>query len=361
MFRKQQFSDKSFPFYNTAFLLLLFFYCWFRQFILSGAAIVDIIFWPGAYFLSLWILSPAVLYFFSTTIPLGRSGFLQKNSLLSTGFGLLHFLFTGLLILVLERFFRLPEHYSLSRIGDYLLSYWPYAIEGLLWYWLYTGVLLFAFNQKKLKEEKKKLQEIEQELVASQLNMLRTELNPHFLFNAMNSIAMKVRLKENTHAVSMIAALNDLLRVVLSRKKEKMIGLKEEIEILDKYLSIEKTRFGEQVEIQLSFPEHLHKARVPQLILQPLVENAFKHGIKESLSKQVISVSAEAEENFLVLRIYNTSAAGYRVISADYAGGIGLSNVIHRLRRLYGTNFRFQAVTLDKGVEFRISLPYRPV
>jgi two-component system, LytTR family, sensor kinase len=216
-------------------------------------------------------------------------------------------------------------------------------------------------TRERLSFEMQRSETIQKELAASDLSALRTELNPHFLFNAMNSIAMKVRLKENKLAVAMIASLNDLLRSVLSRTRGKTVPLSEEINLLNKYLMIEKVRFGEQVEVTQDFGNDLLASHVPQMILQPLVENAFKHGVKDNLSQQRVSITAERENGSLVLTVFNTTEKMQRFDTFDGASGIGLPNVVHRLRRHYGTDFRFQSMSSGTGIAFRITLPFRSI
>jgi two-component system, LytTR family, sensor kinase len=255
----------------------------------------------------------------------------------------------------LERFFKLPEHYNFFEPASYIRQSWPYAVDGMLWYWGYIFVFLYLQTRERLAVEKQKSEAIQKELAASDLSVLRTELNPHFLFNAMNSIAMKVRLKENKLAVAMIASLNDLLRSVLSRKRDKTVPLSEEIELLNKYLMIERVRFGEQVEVTQDFLP----ANVPQMILQPLVENAFKHGVKDSLREQKISITGAKESGALILTVFNTTEQMRRFDTANGSEGVGLPNVIHRLRRHYGTDFRFQCMSTGAGIAFRITLPFK--
>ncbi|MEQ8811021.1 MAG: histidine kinase [Imperialibacter sp.] len=353
------FSSKQFAPYSTLVLAGLFGFVWAREASTTGFVIENILFWPGAYFLSLWILSPLALYFFKSLETTGRRAFIKRHLAISAGFGILHFILTGLLIILLERFFRLPEHYNFYQSGSYFRQSWPYAVDGMLWYWSYIFIFLYLQTRERLAFEKQRSEVIQKELAASDLSVLRTELNPHFLFNAMNSIAMKVRLKENKLAVTMIASLNDLLRSVLSRQREKTVPLSEEIDLLNKYLMIESVRFGEQVEVTQDFSEDLLPAEVPQMILQPLVENAFKHGVKDSLRQQKISITGAKENDALVLTVFNTTEQMRRFDTVNGSEGVGLPNVIHRLRRHYGTDFRFQSMSTGAGIAFRITLPFR--
>jgi len=350
-------SNRLFTRYNSITLAGLFCYVWIRDLWLNGSSPQNILFWPGAYFLSLWSLSPLILLYFSST-SFRKMRSMAKNHLMAALlFGLLHWIATGLLIILLERLFRLPEHFHIADPAAYISSSWPFAVDGFLWYGGYLLVFILLQTRQRLETEKTKQEQLQKELAASDLSFLKTELNPHFLFNAMNSIAMKVRLKENKVAVSMIASLNDLLRSVLSGKKDKTIPLSEEVELLEKYLMIEKIRFGDQVNVLKEFPAETLNSRVPQMILQPLVENAFKHGIKDNLSQQQINIKAAKENGTVVLTIFNTTEKLPRFDHFNGTEGIGLPNIIHRLRRHYGANFQFQSMVVESGVAFRITLP----
>lgn len=173
----------------------------------------------------------------------------------------------------------------------------------------------------------------------------------------MNGIAMKVRLGESKVAVNMIAALNDLLRLALTKGGSRSIPLSEELELLDKYLTIERTRFDEEVQIDMNIKKEVMNAKVPQLILQPLVENAFKHGVKENIIDQVIRITGSRENDHLVLTVFNTSKNHTMLI--EESSGIGLPNTVQRLRQLYGTNFRFHSNMTKSGVAFTITIPFQ--
>lgn len=268
---------------------------------------------------------------------------------------MIHLLTTGVLIVLLERFFRLDEHYTWRTFERFLVDFWHLGIEGMLWSIAYQFVFLFIHTSAKLSQEQHRVKVLKEELQSAHLKGLRHQLNPHFLFNAMNSIAMKVRLGEPKAAVVMIAALNDLLRLALATGADKHVPLSAELKLLDKYLLIEKTRFGDLVEVKQDIPSPLLCAMVPELILQPLVENAFKHGVKDGLTNQTIAITASQEDDHLVLAVYNSLPEELQL--HQIPSGVGLTNIIQRLRRLYGTSFRFQCTTYQSGVSFIITIP----
>ncbi|MEM9327812.1 MAG: histidine kinase [Bacteroidota bacterium] len=340
--------------WNALALLLLGLFFWIRP----STASENFVFWPGAYFLSLWIISQV--------LPLLYSFFLSDHStpqfrtlMVALTIGTGHFLLTGALILLLERLFGFEEHYELNRLADYARDSWHYAIEGSLIALFYLIVMYAMSTKERLEEERELHQGALADLRTLDLNMLKSELNPHFLYNAMNSISMKVRIKENKVAIRMIAALTDLLRTVLSSRKVHLVSLDEEISYLSKYLSIEEARFGATARMELSFPDETLTALVPPLILQPLVENAFKHGAPSTNEQAYIRVAAEKTEDQLVVQVHNAGSGDQKIVTELGAVGIGLPNVVHRLRQLYGNHFRFQIVNHSKGVICKITLPFQ--
>lgn len=235
---------------------------------------------------------------------------------------------------------------------------WTLCLDGLIWFGAYLLVLSYLDQSTKLRSVEERNQELEKELNTTSLNSLRKEINPHFLFNAMNGIAMKVRLKENKVAVSMIVALNDLLRLSLTKSNDELIPIYQELALLDNYLLIEKHRFGEQAMIDIDFPEEIRLLKVPELILQPLVENAFKHGFNQDENLQQIRISGQLMEQQLKLSVYNTRSG---ISNFNFArSGVGLPNIVHRLRRIYQTDFKFQSFSEEHGIAFTITLPIRP-
>tara|TARA_Y100000310_G_C20689893_1_gene821542 strand:+ start:2967 stop:3860 length:894 start_codon:yes stop_codon:yes gene_type:complete len=264
-------------------------------------------------------------------------------------------LLTSLFILILERFFRTNEHYSLNDLPQLINQNWVLLVDGLLWFILYQIVFSWLNYKQKTEALETRIQDLEKEISQADLIYLRKEINPHFLFNAMNGIAMKVRLKENKAAVAMIAALNNLLRLSLSKSKEQLITLHQELELLDSYLLIEKHRFGDHVQVEIDFPEETRSKKVPELILQPLVENAFKHGLSLNQELQHISISGKLSNEQIILSVFNTKSNG---VNFNFAkSGIGLPNIVHRLRRIYNTNFKFQSFNEEHGIAFTITLP----
>ena len=194
----------------------------------------------------------------------------------------------------------------------------------------------------------------------AKLSALRAQINPHFLFNALTTIGYLIQTAPDK-AFQTLMKLTQLLRGVL-RSTEEFSSLGEEIKLIENYLDIEKTRFEERLRVKIEIPAALKKMRVPSLILQPLVENAVKHGISEAKQGGEVRISAElkieAGETFLYLKVADTGA-GFDEAKAS-AGGIGLENIRQRLRTHYGKSAHLKIESgLKKGTDAEIKLPIK--
>lgn len=299
--------------------------------------------------LSIWLMSGLIFQLRSSTS--------QINKTLAHGliFAIGHWILSSLLLILLERFFRIEEHYPLTGLPMLIRENWITLLDGILWFLLYQITFHLLELKAKAHSLDERIHDLEKELHQSDLVNLRKEINPHFLFNAMNGIAMKVRLKENKTAVAMIAALNNLLRLSLSKSQEQLITIQQELELLNNYLLIERHRFGDQVQVTIDFPESIHTLKIPELILQPLVENAFKHSLTQNQELQHIRVSGRVVDQEIILSVFNTKS---KSVNFNFArSGVGLPNIVHRMRRIYQTNFKFQSFNEEHGIAFIITIP----
>lgn len=176
---------------------------------------------------------------------------------------------------------------------------------------------------------------LNEEFSKAQLAALRRQVEPHFMFNALNSIAGLVRDNRNEAAVSMIVGLSEFLRRTLSDGDRSQVTLAEEVEYLQRYIDIQKVRFGERLQVSMDIPAELLGARVPMLLLQPLVENAVKHGIAKRVAGGTIHVAAMHNDGSLHLSVFNDGPSLPENWKADGAG-VGLDNLRTRLQILHG-------------------------
>jgi two-component system, LytTR family, sensor kinase len=196
----------------------------------------------------------------------------------------------------------------------------------------------------------------EAEAARAEATALRLQLNPHFLFNTLNSISSLVELGRKEEAETMIQALGEFLRASLHADPMADVSLAEEIETIDAYLGIESARFGDRLTIEIDVAPGLSEAQVPNFILQPLVENAIKHGVAAAKGPGTLSVAAAEADGMLVLSVVNTRAPGS--VADDRSGtGIGLANIRQRLAIRYGEAASLETGPVGDGWRAEIRLP----
>lgn len=244
--------------------------------------------------------------------------------------------------------------------GDLLLKkFYNQLLASVI---LYGCILLLGYlleSRERLARQQTEAARLNEQLSKAQLSALRQQIEPHFLFNTLNAVAGLIREGRNDAAVNMIAGLSDLLRRVLDDSHRQEVPLGEELEFLQKYLDIQKARFAERLELRVEVPGELCRARVPSLILQPIVENAVKHGIAKRAQGGAIEISAARTNGVLTLSVYNDGPT----LPEDWErnkAGIGISNVRTRLESLYGNAFELKMGNeQSRGVKVSVSVPFR--
>jgi sensor histidine kinase YesM len=216
------------------------------------------------------------------------------------------------------------------------------AALGLLYYAIINLVYYLILYYNDLNEKSIQQSELESMLKSSELEMLKSQINPHFIFNSLNSIS-SLTIISPEKAREMIVKLSDFLRYSLGKENDQMNTLKDEVKNILLYLDIEKVRFGERLKISTDISDLCAEMLLPNLILQPLFENAIKHGIYESLEKIHIELKATCESGVLKVSVSNE----YDAQSVSKKGkGIGLNNIKERLKLIYGSG---QGVFIHKS------------
>jgi signal transduction histidine kinase len=197
--------------------------------------------------------------------------------------------------------------------------------------------------------------ELEKHLAEARLQALLRQLKPHFLFNTLNGIASLMH-RDVDAADRMLVRLSELLRLTMNRTGQPLTSVREEIAFIQKYLEIERIRFSDRLTFALAVDPETLEAQVPSLIIQPLVENAIRHGIEPQMRAGRIEIGVQRAEGHLQLRVRDNGggmpAAGFT------REGIGLANTRARLRELYGERHRFELANHpDGGLEVRLSIP----
>jgi two-component system, LytTR family, sensor kinase len=241
-----------------------------------------------------------------------------------------------------------------SRAEDYI-SYlnnsipWRVAI-GFLIYIINAIVYYLIIYYHQFKEKLLRESELKALVKESQLNSLKSQINPHFLFNSLNSIS-SLTMVSPERAQDMVINLSDFLRYSLSQKNESLTIFEKELKNIDRYLKIEKIRFGKRLSVEREISEPCLSCYLPGLILQPLMENAVKYGVYESTEQSNVYIQASCNEDFLEVIIKNDCDPDFITKKGE---GIGLRNVTSRMKIQYG---RDDLVRIEKnGNSFKIRL-----
>ncbi len=237
---------------------------------------------------------------------------------------------------------------------------WSYIV-----FWMAVGgASVLHFYQRYRQREREaialtlKNTQLESQLTQMQLQTLKAQLHPHFLFNTHNAIAALVRKGDRKMALKMLAALSDLLRHTLSHDHTQHVTLREELDFLQRYLDLEQIRFQGGLQVEIDVDEEAQEVLVPTMILQPLVENAIRHGIAESLEMGRLRLSGCCQEEQLHLQVYNDGPPLPEGWHLERQTGIGLRNTRERLEKHYGNHFRFEMSNVaNQGVLVKLSLP----
>jgi signal transduction histidine kinase len=237
----------------------------------------------------------------------------------------------------------------------FILYLWTFSLALTL---IWAGGLMARAEADSARAEQAEAEaaRAEAEAARAEAAALRLQLNPHFLFNTLNSISSLVTLGRKEEAETMIQSLGEFLRASLHADPMADVSLAEEIETVDAYLDIESVRFGDRLAIEIAVAPGLSEAQVPNFLLQPLVENAIKHGVAATRGPASLTVSATEAPDALVLAVVNTREAGSEAGKA--AGtGIGLANIRQRLAIRYKGRATLETGPVEHGWRAEIRLP----
>ncbi len=292
------------------------------------------------------LLTPAILWL-GRRFPLERRHWLGPATiqfLLSVGFSAFE--------LSLENVVYSGLHLFPSAAQDFREAWAQLLVRGfhggIFNYWLVLGIqwgaLYYGRYQERSREMLKfelRASELQSQLVSAQLSALKMQLQPHFLFNTLNAITVLVRQHKSQDAERMLGHLSDLLRGVLEDVDAQEVSLRRELEYLQLYLAIEHVRFADRLRVEIAADPATQDALVPQLVMQPIVENAIRHGIGRSSSAGRILISTARIEDMVEVRVQDDGPG----LSAGYSSehqGIGLTNTRARLQQLYGDDARLE-------------------
>lgn len=221
-----------------------------------------------------------------------------------------------------------------------------------------TTALALQYHRESRRRELHEA-DLRRQMAEYELQVLKLQLQPHFLFNAMNGIST-LMTRDTKTAREMLLRLSDLLRTALAHSGRNEIPLGEELEFVMAYLEIERMRFGERLNVQIHVDRASLAGRVPNMIIQPLVENAIQHGIARMRAGGTLALATECVEGRLLITIGNDGPPGAVAEPPATGSGIGLRNARSRLSQLYGDAYELRLVDRDRGgADLRLEIPFR--
>ncbi len=292
--------------------------------------------------LFLGILTPFI-YLLARRYPIRRLGIGRTIAVHTIASIVLCVIWASLGVLLSVSLRQVPPEQPvlIYAVGWFLISL-PWSV---FLYVLLLGCANAFTYYREAREREAQQSRLAAQLAEARLGALRMQLNPHFLFNSLNAITVLVR-DQNTRAASrMLELLSGVLRQVLQGEKRQSVTLDEEIRFLEQYLAIEQVRFSDRLEVRWSIGLAVREVLVPEFILQPLVENAVRHGVAKRTETGVIEISAREENDYLVLSVQD-NGPGFH---PEAGVGVGLANTQARLETLFGDAGQIQVSNLEAG------------
>jgi signal transduction histidine kinase len=244
---------------------------------------------------------------------------------------------------------------SLRRLAIELVAYSFHA--GVIQYGAIVAVQAVIRSRKRALELRVRGAELARQLTASQLSALKMQLQPHFLFNTLGAIMVLVQQGRKREAEAMLAGLSDLLRLVVDEVHRQEVPLWRELEFLERYLSIEEVRFQDRLRVRMDTEPQVTDALVPHMVLQPIVENAIRHGLGQSEEAVAIDIQARRRNGHLLLTVADDGPG--LAATTGPRRGIGLTNTENRLTALYGAAGLLQVEPqVPRGVRVTVAVPF---
>ena len=303
--------------------------------------------WWGLIASAFWLAGPML------SSPLNRSlPNLAFHAFVACAAGIVHLMLLGSLGLVFPEW---QTHASLIKVLTALINPNRFGLEVLI-YGFTFGLIGIMQAQIRAQQDAMKSLELQRQLAAAQLKALQMQLEPHFLFNTLNAITTLVELGRQSQAAEMLGHLNVILKRTLERSTPEKIPLLQELEIVENYLAIEQVRFADRLRVDIKVdPGALHSL-VPCFLLQPIVENAIRHGIANCEGAGTVEASARHEGDRLKIIVRDTGSSSGSTASGN---GIGLKNTRERLAYFYPDRHVLRAEPLRSGgFEVAIDVPY---
>jgi two-component system, LytTR family, sensor kinase len=310
--------------------------------------------WHGMLEGCLWAFTTLAIFWLARRFPLERGRVLPSIAVHLVAAIVLTLARAGFMVELSRRVDWLGER-SFSR------QFWGSSSVNLVFYALLLGIAHTMHYYGRYRERERAAEQLARGLTEARLQALKMQLQPHFLFNTLNAISALIPA-EAKPARRMLARLGDLLRITLEHEETQEVTLREELAFLEPYLEIEQARLEDRLTVVMEIAPETLDARVPHLILQPLVENAIRHGIAPRIGPGRVEISATRgpDDRVLHLAVRDDGPGVDRDDQVRTRRRVGLSNIRSRLDQLYDGEHRFALENhVDGGVIVRISLPFR--
>lgn len=232
------------------------------------------------------------------------------------------------------------------------------VVQRFMEYWLLLVLLMYVDTQRLAREQRTRVLQLQNELQTTQIHALKKQLQPHFLYNTLNTVSALMDEDRNGARI-VLSRLGQLLRSTLDEERHETVPLIHEVDHTSYYLGIETVRFKDRLKVYYDIPSNCQNALVPGMILQPLVENSIKHGLNNTSDAVAIHITASREGDKLLLEVADNGKGAAVPAQPKARAGIGLRNVNERLHLLYGQDCTFHAeANPGKGFLVRITIPY---
>lgn len=310
----------------------------------------------------LWGLLMPLAYFFISRFKVGKDQRARDNLLAVGSSFLMAFTHETISNVV----YYLPLHVMglepfRQETLQFIVRAFPSAfISRLIEYWILYGIINGLEFQQKFQDKQLELAQLENQLSSAQLSALRLQLQPHFLFNTLNTISSLMEIDVKA-AQRIVSRLGSLLRTVLDRNKRPEVELREELLFVRNYLDIEQIRFQDRLNIRYEVDDDTLSCPVPALILQPLVENAVKHGFSHNSGSCQVLLKAWRRESRLYLLIFDDGEGADQPLESLLESGAGLKNVKDRLDLIYKNDYQLLIESsAEKGFTVTVIIPCQP-
>jgi two-component system LytT family sensor kinase len=304
-----------------------------------------------------WALATPFVIELARRWPIVRGEILKAMSLHLAAFAAISVTAEGwsaLLRVIFDPWHRRPPPTFVNTWSDLLVEQ---LMTFVIAYALILTVTYAVDSRDKMARQMTETARLNEELTRAQLSVLRAQMDPHFMFNTLNSIASLVYDQRGDAAVGMIVGLSEFLRRASEDSHRAQVTLREEVEYLQRYLDIQKVRFGDRLRVSIDIPDELLGTQVPNLLLQPLVENAIKHGVSKCRSGGEIRVAGTCRDGALRLTVYNDGPWAQEDLAVA-PHRVGLGNLRTRLQILHGDRSElFLQPAEAGGVEVVVTLP----